>query len=101
MSLKPFEMGTLEIRLRWIVVVRIFWMLFIPLFIALLFNNWVIKVIVYLVTAFLFWTLVGSWGHSVIALMTGLLPLYLYFEIEAAPDWLSSFAGVLPRVRFE
>ena len=72
-----------------------FWMLFIPLFAALLFDNIIVKIVCWVVTASVFFPLAKAYGASVVATMVGLLPLYIYFEWDNSPDWLAYVAGVL------
>ena len=95
MALEIEDLGTMEIHLEWIVVFRILLMLLVPLFAALLFGSIIIKVILWGITALIFFTSVKAWGHSVIAIIFALVPLYVYFEWEKAPGWLAYAVGVL------
>ncbi len=95
MSLSVEELGTREMRLRWIVAWRITCMLAIPLFVPLLFNSWIVKTIFWLITVAVFWNLISAWGHSVIAISTVLIPLYIYFEWDNAPSWIAYLTGII------
>jgi hypothetical protein len=95
MNLSYDELGTREIDLSWIVLWRVFCMLAAPLVICLIFDHWVAEIIIWIMTAGLFWYMVGVWGHSVIAMGTVLLPLYIFCEIDSSPRWLAYLVGAL------
>lgn len=95
MTLDREDLGAMERRLEWRVIFRIFWMPFIPLFAALLLSSTILKVILWGISAVVFFVLVKLWGHSVIAMMLALVPVYVYFEWDKAPGWLAYIVGVL------
>lgn len=93
MPLEPEELGSKEIWIRWVVILRMFWIIFIPLFLSLFFMSMIVKVILWSITAWLCISGTKVWGPSIIALTAGLIPLYLYFEIQTAPPWLAYLAS--------
>jgi len=95
MRLEPEHLAAVEIRLDWTAILRIFSILFIPLFGALLLNSIILKVILWGISAAAFWVLLRLWGHSVIAVLLTLVPVYAYFEWENAPGWLAYVVAIL------
>lgn len=93
--LDPCELAAMEMHLRWIVVLRLFWMISVPLIICLLFDNWVAQALLWFLTIIIFWVAVGNWGHTIISLGVICACWYVFFEWDKAPDWLVYVFGAM------
>jgi|WetSurMetagenome_2_1015567.scaffolds.fasta_scaffold502475_2 hypothetical protein len=95
MDLKPEDLAREELGLYWIHIIRAFFMMAIPLFLALLIHSFYIKPIFWLLFLIISFSLVGPWGHTMISTQIILLLLYIYFEIKNAPHWLAYVIGFI------
>ncbi len=87
--------GRAEIYLTWAVLLRIAGMMVIPLVVSLLFDPIWIKIICWLVFFSMLMSNVPVWGSCIYAIAIGVLPTYVFFEWDSAPDWLAYIAGFI------
>ncbi len=96
MTLELEELGTREfVWLSPVVLARGLMPIVIFLAAALWFDSWVVKVILYLVSAVFLWTGVMTYGMTVIAAGIAIIGSYLYLEIDGLPHWTAYILGAL------
>ncbi|MBI3872685.1 MAG: hypothetical protein HY304_06385 [candidate division Zixibacteria bacterium] len=66
-----------------------------PLFAALFFNSFVVKAICWAVSLLAYVNFLRLLGPCVMAVAVGILPLYVFFEWNSAPNWLAYIAGAI------
>lgn len=97
--LHPEELATRELRLDGPGVWRLAAIVTLPLAIALVVEHVGVAVLCWSVLALLFVPLVRGWGHTSLAVMTAVVPVYVYLELDQPPVWLAFVAGFLSLVQ--
>ena len=95
MDLTPEDIAKEELDLTWKIVIKSGIINCFPLVGALFFNSLYVKVPLWLVSLFLFWNSIILFGHSLIALLIAVIPIYIYFEIDDPPKWLAYASGLI------
>ena len=97
--LHPEELAACELRLDGPGVWRLAAIVTLPLAIALVVEHVGVAVLCWSVLALLFVPLVRGWGYTSLAVMTAVLPVYVYLELDQPPVWLAFIAGFLSLVQ--
>ena len=87
MNFKNENPTQMESELEWIVLWRLFIMILIPLIPAIFVNNIFLKIILWVISFFIFYYSVKIWGQIVFSLAIIIILIYLVFEISNLPNW--------------
>jgi 4-hydroxybenzoate polyprenyltransferase len=87
------ELASHELDVNACAVLRLLGLIAAPLLVALLVDSVWVTVLSWIVLGILYYPLLRDWGYTYLALMLGILPAYIYFELSGPPNWLA-FAAV-------